>query len=148
MADVFFIASIVLLTIFVCVATPALLQLRRTLRTAESFLDTTGAKLNRSLDEVSATTQKLGDVAERLDNGASHATKLFTALGSLGDSVADVSDSVSRINRSVRQVPGIMGAVGAAAVAGVRAVTRGRNDGHHDDDMVESGRPASGASGW
>jgi hypothetical protein len=119
------IAAVVLVAVLVGVAIPALLQLRRTLRAAEIFLDTTGTRLNRTLDEASQAIATVQRTSASLEGSASELRRLFDAAGSF-------AQSVGRAGESLRSFPTLFGAVAAAVASGVRAFGRGAADGKHE----------------
>jgi ABC-type transporter Mla subunit MlaD len=77
------VVGVICIGIFVGVTVPALLQLRRTLRSAEVFLETTGATLRQTLEDVSDAAEKLNQVAGRIDENAETLRSLFNGLGSV-----------------------------------------------------------------
>jgi hypothetical protein len=77
-----FVAAVICMVIIVGVAVPALLHLRRTLRSAEVFFETTGATLKQTLEEVSSAAAKLNHAAVRAEEDAQGLDRLFKAFGS------------------------------------------------------------------
>jgi len=116
---------VVLMAVLVGVAVPALLQLRRTLRTAETFLETTSAHLNRALDEASEASAQVRLAAGRVESGAAEIQKLLGAAGS-------VADSLGELRESLRGILGAAAAIGPAIAGAIHAVagrvTAGRGE--------------------
>lgn len=100
------VASLALLAVFVGAAIPALAQLRRTLRSAQDFFETSGRRADTLMRELEETTRRLNRVADTMDAGAR------TLVGAMG--------ALRKIGRVVTAVgPAVMAAVGA--LAGVSA---------------------------
>ena len=77
--------AVVLLAVLVGVAALALLQLQRTLRRAEVFLETIGPKLDTALDDVSGAATRLRAVAGHLEEGSAELHGLVeTVAGRMG----------------------------------------------------------------
>ena len=137
--------GVALIAVFVLAASAALLQVRRTMRAAELFIETTGKLLDRRLEEAGRMVVSIEHSAQTLEAIAGHTVKLATGLGMLGDAfghasrvAGEVVDTVERANQGVRAFPGVLGALGAAAVAGARAVARGNRNGRGEEDADES----------
>jgi hypothetical protein len=119
------IVAIVLVAVLVGAAVPALLQLRRTLRAAETFLETTGEHLNHALDEVSEAGAKIRLAAGHVEGGAAELQKLLGAAGS-------VSDSLGELREALRGILGVASTIGPAIAGAIHAVagrvTAGRGE--------------------
>jgi hypothetical protein len=109
------VVAVVLVAVLVGAAIPALLQLRRTLRAAETFLETTGAHLNRALDEASEAGAKIRLAAGHIERGAAEFKKLLGVAGS-------VSDSLGELREALRGILGIASTIGPAISAAIQAV--------------------------
>ena len=112
--EVVLVVALALAGVVVGAAVPAILQLRRTLRTAEEFLKSTGARLDRTLDEVSETAARLNRVGHDLEEAARHAR-------SLADEARRWGESVSSLRATVESWATVGAAVGPAIAAAVRA---------------------------
>ena len=77
--------AVVLGGVLVGAAIPALLQLRRTLRSAEVFFETTGSRLNSTLDEASGAAAKIREVAGHFEEDSANLHRLVEAAGGLVD---------------------------------------------------------------
>ena len=85
---------VALAAIFVGAAIPALLQLRRTLKAAEETLESTGRRVNETLDRLAITLDRVERTAVDLERGVHRSTSLFEALGGIGDTLQKVRSSV------------------------------------------------------
>src|SRR5262245_27153140 len=154
--------GIVLAAVFAVVAISVLIQVRRTLRSVDEFVQVTGSKLSVTLDEASGAARKAERVSANLEAITGDSRRFFEALGGLGSSLRRMSESVDRVgttiglmDNGVRKVPSVLNAVAAAAAAGVKAVVGGRRneragqtDGREADSRERSERRTSGASQW
>jgi ABC-type transporter Mla subunit MlaD len=96
--------AVVLFAVLVGVAVPALLQLRRTLRRAEEFLETTGPRLDITLDEVSGAAAKIRAVAGHLEEGSAGLHRIVETVGGLMGFVERALASI-RAWRAARREP-------------------------------------------
>ena len=78
-----FVAAVICLVVFMGVAIPVLLQLRRTLRSAEVFLESTGETLKQTLEDVSGAAARFNHAAGRIEDNAEGLERLFKGLGSV-----------------------------------------------------------------
>ena len=78
-----FLAAVICIVIFVGAAVPALLQLRRTLRSAEVFLESTGVTLKQTLEEVSSAAATLNHAAVRIEENTKGLERMFKGFGSV-----------------------------------------------------------------
>ncbi len=119
------IVAVVLVAVLVGAAVPALLQLRRTLRAMESFLETTGVRLNHALDEASGAAAKIQLVTGHIEDGVAELQHLLGAAGSVAESLGELRESLRGILGGIAAIgPAIAGAI--HAVAG--RVTAGRGE--------------------
>jgi uncharacterized protein YoxC len=107
--------GVVLLAVLVGALVPVLFQLRVTLKSAQRFLESTGRRLDRTLDEVSETTQRLNRLGSEFEEGANHAQVFFKSIGELGRSLAEIRELV-------HTAAAFSGAVAPAVVAAARAI--------------------------
>lgn len=108
--------AVVLVAVLVGAAVPMLLQLRRTLRTMESFLGTTGLRLNQALDEVSQAAAEIRLVTGHIEDGVAEIQKLLGAAGSVVESLGELRESLRGILGGVAAIgPAIAGAIHAVA---------------------------------
>ena len=125
MEQMLLVAVVVLVAVLVGAAVPALLQLRRTLRAAETFLETTGARLNHTLDEASGAAAKIQRVAGHFEGGVAELQKLLGTAGSVADSLGELREALRGILGGIATIgPAIAGAI--QAMAG--RVTAGRGE--------------------
>jgi len=105
--------GLVLLAILVGAGVPALVQLRRTLQSAQTFLDSTGKRLDRTLDEVTDAAARINRLGKSLEKDA-EGLRVFT------DAAAGLGRSLKQAQESIRLVTVVGSAVGPALVAGLR----------------------------
>lgn len=119
------VVAVTLVAVLVGAAVPALLQLRRTLRVAETFLETTGARLNHTLDEASAAAAKIRRTAGHFEGGAAELQKVLGAAGG-------VVDSVGELREALRGILGVATTIGPALAGAIHTVagrvTAGRGE--------------------
>lgn len=111
---------------------PVLAQLSMMLRSSRAALERTSARLDRALDAVTATAERLDRATVGLDERRIRA--LMEAFDSLARTVSQVRDSV-------RVASAVGAAVGPAVGAAVRAWRAGRPEG----DGAERGDDAAGS---
>jgi uncharacterized protein YoxC len=109
------IIAVVLLAVLVGAVVPVLVQLRRTLRSAEGFLDTTAPKLHRALEEGGAAAERINGLAKSLERDAE-------GLQVFPDAAAGLGRSLMRAQESLRVMTAVGAAVGPAIAAGLRAL--------------------------
>ena len=133
------VVGLVLLAILVGAGLPALVQLRRTLRSAQTFLDSTGQRLDRTLDEVTDAAARINRLGKSLEEDA-EGLRVFT------DAAAGLGRSLKQAQESIRLVTVVGGAVGPALVAGLRALfSPPEHDRSGPFSPVESETEATGA---
>ena len=117
------VVAVTLVAVLVGAAVPALLQLRRTLRAAETFLETTGARLNHTLDEASGAAANIQRVAGHFEAGVAELQKLLGAASSVAGSLGELREALRGILGGIATIgPAIAGAIHAV----VGRVTAGR----------------------
>lgn len=99
----FQVVAVTLLAVLVGAAVPVLLQLRRTLRVLEVFIETTGPSLNSTLDEASGAAAKIRAAAERIENGSAALGRLVDTAGGLIDLLGKARASI-RARRTARRI--------------------------------------------
>ncbi len=109
------IAAVILLAVLVGAAVPVLIQMRGTLKSAQTVLDRVGPRVEQTLDDIDAAVVRLDRVIERLEKGSEKANELFDAAASLGS-------QVRRLRRSMRTAVAVGSAVGPALAAALRAL--------------------------
>src|SRR5213594_3012650 len=107
--------GLVLLAILVGAGVPALVQLRRTLQSAQTFLDSTGKRLDRTLDEVTDAAARINRLGKSLEKDAE-------GLGVFTDAAAGLGRSLKQAQESLRVMTAVGAAVGPAIAAGLRAL--------------------------
>jgi len=107
--------TVVLLAVLVGAAVPVLMQLRRTLRSAENVLESSGPKLDRTLDEVGEAASRINRLGKSLERD-SEGLQVFT------DAAAGLGRSLKQAQESVRIMTTVGAAIGPAIAAGLRAL--------------------------
>jgi uncharacterized protein YoxC len=125
------IVGVIVLAILVGALVPVLIQLRKTLRAAESVLGTTGPKLDRTLDEVSEAASRINLLGRSLERDA-EGLRVFT------DAAANLGRSLKQAQESLRMVTAIGAAVGPAIAAGLRSLFTPERD----DEAARASRRA------
>lgn len=125
MEQVLVVVAVVLLAVLVGAAVPVLLQLRRTLRTMETFLETTGVRLDHALDEASAAAARIQLVVGHIEGGVAELQKLLGAAGSVAESLAELRESL-------RGILGVAAAIGPAIAGAIHAVAGRVTAGHRE----------------
>lgn len=116
MQQTLLVVAVVLVAVLVGAAIPVLLQLRRTLRTMETFLETTGVRLNHALDEASEAAVKIQLVTGHIEGGVAELQKLLGAAGSVAESLGELRDSLRGLLGGIAAIgPAIAGAIHAVA---------------------------------
>ena len=122
---------LVLLGVVTGAVVPALLQLRRTLRSAERFLDDTGPRLQRTLETTERAAAHVDRIAGDVEND------LDRVRGVL-DVTADLGRSLRQVQGSLRTVASIGAAIGPAVAAAARALFDPLRGGGREDRPPES----------
>lgn len=104
-----------LLAILVAVAVPVLLQLRRTLQTAERTIESTGQRLDVVLSELSETLGRVNRAATELERGTQKILPVFDALHG-------ITDGIQKVKSSLLTVAAIGASIGPMMVAGMRGL--------------------------
>ena len=86
-----------IVAVLVGVAVPVLLQLRKTLKTAEDTLESTGRHLNEALDQLSTTLERVNRASQELEGGMTRVSSLLTALGGIGDALGKVRSTLGTV---------------------------------------------------
>ena len=104
-----------LLAVLVGVAVPVLLQLRRTLATAEKTIESTGKRLDVALGELTETLGRVNKAAGELERGTQKLVPVFDALH-------DIVGGINKVKSSLLTVAAIGASLGPMMVAGVRGL--------------------------
>ena len=116
------IVGIVLIAILVGALIPVLVQLRKTLRAAETVLSSTGPNIDRTLEEVREAASRINQVGRSLERDA-EGLRVFT------DAAANLGKSLKQAHDTLRTVTAVGAAVGPAIAAGLRSLfTSARDD--------------------
>ncbi|HEV8700881.1 MAG TPA: DUF948 domain-containing protein [Candidatus Polarisedimenticolia bacterium] len=107
--------TVVLLAVLVGAAVPVLMQLRRTLRSAENVLESTAPKLDRTLEEVSEAAARINRLGKSLERDA-EGLQVFT------DAAAGLGRSLKQAQASLRIMTTVGAALGPAIAAGLRSL--------------------------
>lgn len=137
-AEVVLIVALALAGVLVGAAVPALVQLRRTLRTSERFLETTGRRLERTLEEVAGAAGRAGRVAHELEEAA-------TRLRALFDEASALAAAVKSLRGTLESWAAVGSALGPAIAAGIRAFST-PEPAAPDDAPVETEESTKGGS--
>ena len=105
--------AVVLFAVLVAVAIPVLLQLRRTLKTADNTFEVAERRLDASLRELTTTLTHINRSAEQLE-------KLTRSVGGTFRVLEKTGSPLQRLKSSVRTVSAIPSAIGPMLVAAVR----------------------------
>ena len=108
------VAGVVLAAVLVGVLIPAILQLRRTLKKAEETLDSTGARLDRVLDELAVTTSRINQLGPEFRDRKERIKELL-------DEIADMSRPLRQARASLGKTAMVIGALGPAIASAVKA---------------------------
>ncbi len=125
------ILAVVLIALLVGASVPVLIQLHLTLKRAREFMDSTGRRADRALDEVTETSARIGRLAAGLEVGAGDLRVLMESLGTLGRSAREVQETLH-----------VALAAGRAVAPAVVAAARVLFSRTHDD-----GKPAGESEG-
>lgn len=109
------IVAVTLLAVLVGAALPVCYQLLQTLRSARRFLDRNGLRLERTLDQLTATNQRIEKLGAELEDGVKGLKPAVTAASDLGQSLNQMRDSL-------RLTAAVAGAVGPVLVSALRAM--------------------------
>jgi len=104
-----------LFAVLVAVAVPVLLQLRRTLATAEKTIASTGQRLDVALTELTETLGRVNKAAMELERGAQKVVPVFDALHG-------ITDSIYKVKSSLLTVAALGASLGPMVLAGVRGL--------------------------
>ena len=120
---------VVLLAVLVGALVPALIQLRRTLKSAENVLQATAPRLDRTLDEVSEAAARINRLGNTLERDA-EGLRVFT------DAAAGLGRSLKQAQKSLHLMTAVGAAVGPAVAAGLRSLFGAGTD---DEPETSSG---------
>jgi uncharacterized protein YoxC len=110
---------IAILSLFVGVTIPVLIQFRATLRELEQRLRTTGGRLDRVLEDSEIVAQRIAHLTEGFD-GKEH------AVGELLTSVSELSKAMTRVSGWMGIASSVGAVVGPAVTSAVRAYRSSR----------------------
>jgi uncharacterized protein YoxC len=88
---------VALVAVLVAVAVPVLIQLRKTLKTTEDTLETTGRHVNEALDHLTLTLERVNRVSQEFEGGMTRVSSLLTALGGIGDALGKVRSTLGTV---------------------------------------------------
>ncbi|HEY6221625.1 MAG TPA: hypothetical protein VIX13_03730 [Candidatus Eisenbacteria bacterium] len=114
-------AALLLLALAVGAAIPALLQLRRTLRSAELFFESTRTSLHDTLDEVRGAAVQVRAIA-------GHVERVVDTTQTFVDAAGGLVDALKAVPAAIRAIRGRRVGKGLRDVAGARRTRqRGEN---------------------
>jgi len=119
-----------LLAVLVAAAVPALLQLRRTLATAESTLQSTSRRVEAALEGLTETLDRVNRATAELERGAQRVASLMELLGGLGD-------ALTKVRSSLGSLASAGASLGPMIVAAVQAIFHRRDKRDERDETVE-----------
>ncbi|HEX4825169.1 MAG TPA: DUF948 domain-containing protein [Candidatus Polarisedimenticolaceae bacterium] len=118
---------VALAAVVVAAVVPALIQLRRTLMTAERTLESTGKRVDETLVQLAATLERVNRASAELEKGVHRVSGLLESLGTAGDALMNIRASIGRV--------AAVGAVVAEAVSGpFRSLFGKRREHRHGHD--------------
>jgi hypothetical protein len=118
------IVLLALLGLVVAFLVPVLVQARRSLRSAEIFLESTRPKVERTLTDLQASTARFNEMTASIER------TMARVRPSMSGAAEDLTRSISSFRGSLGIVSAIGAALGPALAAGLKAiVTRGRGGG-------------------
>lgn len=126
-------AVVVVVSVLTGAVLPVLVQLSITLRSSRAALERASVRLDRALDAVAATAERLDKATAGLDE-----RRIRAAM----ESLESLARTVNQVRESVRVASAVGAAVGPAVGAAVRAWRAGRpedGDGHHEDAALPEG---------
>lgn len=80
---------------------PVILQIKRTAKAAEDFLQTTQESLNPLLKRLQETVEKTNQVAGKLDESISNVQHLTKAVGETGEIIDDINSLTRQVAQSI-----------------------------------------------
>ena len=117
--------SVVLLGILVAVAVPVLLQLRKTLATADNTLEIAEQRLGTIMKELSETLGHVNRTSAEIE-------KLTKSLTGTVTKVRRIGSPIERVKSSVRTVAALGGALGPMVIGAVRGALNWNDPGAHE----------------
>ena len=117
--------AVALVAVLVGVTVPVLLQLRRTLTSADQTLDNLDRRLGHALDEVSKTLGYVNRSAEEVE-------RVTKRLGGLFQTMERTGSLLQRARSSLRTVTAIGASVGPMLVAAIRGALSGPGNGQYE----------------
>lgn len=111
------IAVVVVVSLLAGATLPVLAQLSMTLRASRAAIERTSTRVNRALDAVAATAERIDRATTGLDE---------RRIRALMESIDSLSRTVNQVRDSVRVASAVGAAVGPAVGAAVRAWRAGR----------------------
>ncbi len=88
---------VALAAVLVGFAVPVLIQLRRTLKTTEATMESTGKKVNDALEQLTSTLNRVNRAVEGIEGRMAGLSTAFHALGGIGDTLLKVRSSISAV---------------------------------------------------
>ena len=119
---------LVLLGLVVAFLVPALVQLRRTLRSAEVFLESTRPHLERTLTDLQASAARFNDMTATVEQS------LARVRPAMHGATEDLARSINSFRGSLGIVSAVGAALGPALAAGLKAMLTRR---HGDTEGAE-----------
>jgi uncharacterized protein YoxC len=117
--------AVVLFAVLVAVAIPVLLQLRKTLKTADNTLEVAERRLDASLKELTTTLTHINRSAEQLE-------KVTRSVGGIFRVLEKTGSPLQRLKSSLRTVSVLPSAVGPMLVAAVRGALGMQGNGQYE----------------
>jgi uncharacterized protein YoxC len=134
--EIFAVIAVGLLAVLVGVAIPAVLQLRSTLKSAETFLEETRPKLKSVLDQAGEAAGRVNRAAAEIEDGVGRLRGVIDTVGALGD-------SLERARVSLRKATAVLSSIGPALAAGFRSFFLASDETPPAPEAPATAKPAS-----
>ncbi|MEW6600746.1 MAG: DUF948 domain-containing protein [Nitrospirota bacterium] len=108
--------------VLVALLIPVMLQIKRTAKAAEDFLQATQASLSPLLKKLQETVDKTNQVANKLDESISDVQHLTKAVGETGAIIEDIKTLIKQISTLIS---GTISSFGAGIKTALGVLTQG-----------------------
>jgi hypothetical protein len=129
MSETIQVAILILVAVLIGALLPVLFQFRSTLKQMQLFLESTGVRLERTLDETAGAMVRIQNIAAQMEQSS-----------------ASIASALDTAQRTLRVVAAIGAAIGPAVAAAVQAF-HARRDGSTQDADGRDDMPGSGVTG-
>lgn len=128
--------AVVILALLAGIAVPVLLQLRRTLASAQQFLDVTSVKTDRALADLAQLSARVGGVMDAVEGNL---PRMQRAL----DATDGIVATLEQVRGSLRMVTAVGPAAFAAVKSLVSSFVASRIPAEAPDDELAAARAAA-----